>query len=232
MAIDPDSVNNVLICYSNYNLNSLFFTRDGGNSWYLVGGNLEGTDNSTGGNPSIRSVNILVGKNGKRTYFAGTSIGLFSTDSLVLGTAGSTNKTVWTQESIDKIGANVVTDIKVRNSDGYVVVATHGNGVFESYYTGNTPPPPFLQDANVSIYPNPSRNEINYTFTTSITDQLRADIFDLQGRRITTLLNSTYNPGTYTIKSSTSSLANGHYLISLYSNASKKGTVKHFVVTH
>ena len=232
IAIDPDSVNNVLICYSNYNLNSLFFTRDGGTSWYLVGGNLEGTDNLTSGNPSIRCVNILVGKNGKRTYFAGTSIGLFSTDTLVLGTAGSTNKSVWTQESIDKIGANVVTDIKVRNSDGYVVVATHGNGVFESYYTGNTPPPPFLQDANVSIYPNPSRNEINYTFTTSITDQLRADIFDLQGRRITTLLNSTYNPGTYTIKSSTSSLANGHYLISLYSNASKKATVNHFVVTH
>lgn len=73
---------NILVCFSNYGVTSLVYSRDLGNTWYLVGGNLESNLNNTGADPSIRSVEILVDKNGKRHYFAGTSIGLFSTDSL------------------------------------------------------------------------------------------------------------------------------------------------------
>ncbi|MBK7589491.1 MAG: hypothetical protein IPI22_14770 [Bacteroidetes bacterium] len=140
IAVDPDSAGNLLVCYSNYSINSVFFSRDTGNTWYMVGGNIESNQNSSGSDPSIRSVEILVDKNGKRHYFAGTSIGLFSTDSLVLGTSNLSNKTIWKQESPDQIGAAVVTDIKTRNADGYIVVGTHGNGIFDSYYFGNNKP--------------------------------------------------------------------------------------------
>ncbi|HNF72229.1 MAG TPA: sialidase family protein, partial [Chitinophagaceae bacterium] len=117
IAVDPDSAGSVLVCYSNYNISSLYYTRNYGDTWYYVGGNLEkGAQNPTGGDPSVRSVSILVDENGKRTYFAGTSIGLFSTDTLVLSTstASALNKTTWKQESADHIGSAIVTDIKCR----------------------------------------------------------------------------------------------------------------------
>ncbi|HAD34919.1 MAG TPA: hypothetical protein DCF44_10575, partial [Chitinophagaceae bacterium] len=36
IAVDPDSAKNVLICYSNWNINSLFYSNDSGKKWYLV----------------------------------------------------------------------------------------------------------------------------------------------------------------------------------------------------
>lgn len=230
MAVDPDTANNVLVCYSNYNINSLFFTRDGGDTWYTVGGNLEAADSISGGNPSVRCVNILVDKNGKRRYFAGTSIGLFSCDSLILGASGS-NPTVWQQESPDKIGANVVTDIKIRQQDGYIAVATHGNGVFDSYYTGNKSPTA-LNTNFISAYPNPTNNEINLSFTNILEDNVKIDIINLLGQRVMTVANQKYSSGVFTIKINTSNLPNGHYFATFSNSIAIKPEVAHFVIIH
>ena len=234
IAIDPDSAKNIFICYSNYNVNSLFYSNDTGNTWNLVGGNLEGASNSTNTNPSIRSVAILKDATGKRIYFAGTSIGLFSTDSLVLAKTGSTNKTVWIQESPELIGANIVTDIKVRQSDGYVVIGTHGGGVFDAYYTGNIPPPEPTLGSQQEVYPNPANNYINYTFTTVNNEIVQADIYDILGKKVQRIVNNSFTPGTYTIRINTSGLAAGHYFIGYYTshdfNSKPKGT--HFIIQH
>lgn len=229
IAVDPYNAANVFVCYSNYGITSLFFSSDTGNTWYLVGGNLENNQNISGADPSVRTVDILVAENGKRHYFVGTSIGLFSTDSLVLGTNGATNKTIWKQESTDQIGAAVVTDIKTRSSDGYVVVGTHGNGIFDSYYFGNQAPPAVVLGNTLDIYPNPAHEEINYTFTQNEAGDVYAEIVDMSGRRVMTALHSYFNAGTFTIKLNVQSLTSGHYFFSLYGN-SKRPQVKHFVV--
>ncbi len=229
MAVDPDSAGNILVCYSNYGINSLYYSRDTGNTWYLVGGNIESNANNTGADPSIRSVEILVDKNGRRHYFAGTSIGLFSTDSLVLGTSAVTNKTLWKQESSDQIGAAIVTDIKTRNADGYIVAGTHGNGIYDSYYFGNTPPPAKILGNILDIFPNPAVYELNYTFTNSVAGDVNAEIIDMSGRRVMTALKSYFNAGTFTVKLNVSALSSGHYFFSLYGQ-NKKPLVKHFVV--
>lgn len=59
IAVDPEDANKVLVCYSNYNVISLFYTENGGQKWYWVGGNLEKSTNSSSTNPSIRCVGIL-----------------------------------------------------------------------------------------------------------------------------------------------------------------------------
>ncbi|MBL7765310.1 MAG: T9SS type A sorting domain-containing protein [Chitinophagaceae bacterium] len=230
IAIDPDSAKNVLICYSNYNVTSLFYSNDTGKNWYLVGGNVDLQTFNTGTPPSVRSVAILKKPNGQRIYFAGTSIGLFSADTLVLALTSGTNKTNWDMESPDGIGANVVTDIKTRHSDGYVVAATHGNGVYESYFTGNTPPPPFNTTNSLELYPNPAVDEIYYTFNITNTASVRADIIDMSGRRVRNVLNGSYNIGTYTLKTSVSGLTNGHYFLSLYTTDGQRPQAKHFIV--
>jgi photosystem II stability/assembly factor-like uncharacterized protein len=229
IAVDPDSVGNILVCFSNYGVTSLVYSRDSGNTWYLVGGNLESNLNNTGADPSIRSVEILVDKNGKRHYFAGTSIGLFSTDSLVFGVGNATNKTVWKQESPDQIGAAIVTDIKTRNSDGYIVVGTHGNGIFDSYYFGNQYPTAKVYGNSLEIYPNPAKDLLHYTFSNEAAGNVRAEIVDISGRKVMTAINEYFNAGSFTIPLDVSRLPSGHYFFSLYSQ-NKKPLVKHFVV--
>lgn len=233
ISIDPEDANRVLVCYSNYNVNSLVYTQDGGSTWFLVGGNLEKNDNSSSTNPSVRCVNTLVQADGTRRYFAGTSIGLFSTDSLILATAGSVNNTVWQQESADGIGAAVVTDIRVRQADGYVAVATHGNGVFDSYYTGRQTPAGFNSEHIYSIYPNPANQEINFSFPSlSGDDFFEAAIFDVLGRRVNTALQGYFTAGTYTIPLSTASFHNGYYFIVWYQKGMTKRGAAPFIIKH
>lgn len=232
IAVDPDSAKNVLVCYSNYKVTSLYFSNNYGNTWYFVGGNLEGSTNPTGGDPSIRCVKILVDENGKRTYFAGTSIGLFSTDSLVLATSiGTANKTVWKQEGATTIGAAVVTDIKVRRADGYVAIGTHGNGIFESYYTGKQAPPIKQTYSEVTCYPNPANDVIYFNFDATNTKAYQTEIYDIRGRRIEALNNGINNNNVFTQRLDVSKYAPGHYFISFYT-ADKKKKVQHFIVSH
>ena len=232
IAVDPEDANKVLICYSNYNVTSLFYTENGGQKWYLVGGNLEKTANSSSTNPSIRCVGILKQDNGKRRFFAGTSIGLFSTDSLVLGINNGTNTSVWTQESPTLIGSNVVTDLKIRQADGYIVIGTHGGGVFDSYYTNKYPAAvqTYIQP-NVFIYPNPAKDELNMTFQTQQNKLVKAAIYDLSGRNVMTVLDEkTVQNTTLSKKINISNLPNGHYFLSYRLDENNKPNVQHFVI--
>lgn len=232
IAIDPDDDNKVFVCYSNYNVNSLFYSSDGGTTWLLVGGNLEGTVNSTGANPSLRCIAILKDDAGKKHYFCGTSVGFFSTDTLKPGTSGA-NFTVWKQESPEGIGSAVVTDIQTRNSDGYVAVATHGSGIFEAYYTGKTPPnePDPLMN-NYSVYPNPARDVVNLSFEIDGLTPIKIDLVNLQGQVIKTLIEGNYNTGSYTIPVSIRDLPNGYYLAPLYRYGRKVQQTRRILVQH
>ncbi|PQJ26865.1 hypothetical protein BSZ35_18215 [Salinibacter sp. 10B] len=124
IAVDPTDSDKVLVAISNYDVVSLFYSSDGGQSWTDVEGTLGGT---TG--PSVRSVEILPQPAlGQTTYYAATSVGLYSTTSL-------SSSTTWDPEGGSSIGNVVVEDVEARNSDGLVLVGTHGNGVYTSSVT-------------------------------------------------------------------------------------------------
>ena len=235
IAVDPDSAKNVLICYSNYNIYSLFFSNDYGMNWYYVGGNLEKNSNPSGGDPSIRSVAIVVNPvTGKRTYFAGTSIGLFSTDTLILSisAASASNKTVWKQESPDKIGSAIVTDIKWRASDGYVAVATHGSDAFDCYYTGIKPSESYpVASTDVTLYPNPASDKIYVSFDATNTTAYHAEVYDMSGHRVAAYSNGINNNNVFTQVIDVSNYANGHYFVTFYTSGNHK-QVKQFTVYH
>jgi photosystem II stability/assembly factor-like uncharacterized protein len=121
LAINPEDGNEVLAVLSNYNIVGLFHSVDGGETWEAVEGNLEGTNDDPG--PALRSAAILP-ESGQTTYYLGTSIGLFSTQTL----AGS--QTQWQQVAPQVIGNTIVAKVLARPSDGVVVAATHGRGFF------------------------------------------------------------------------------------------------------
>jgi photosystem II stability/assembly factor-like uncharacterized protein len=141
IAINPLNGYKAVAVFSNYNMISLFYTENGGETWEAISGNLEEYASGNGAGPSIRWVEILKTENDELIYLAGTSTGLYSTKFL------NGPGTVWKHESQDLIGNMVIDVIDARHSDQYVLVGTHGGGMFATNFefTSTTPVTPLLQ---------------------------------------------------------------------------------------
>ncbi len=157
LAVDETNANNVLVGFSNYGVSSIFYTEDGGASWKRAGGNID--DATFGIPPSIRWLSIVDLPDGSKKYFAGTSIGLFSSDSIKASSRHS-EQTVWEREGENEIGAAVIRHIAWRASDGYVVVGTHGNGAFAKGFGFPDGISPTLDYQNLKAYPVPSNTSV------------------------------------------------------------------------
>ncbi len=160
--INPLNADGLMVVFSNYRVQSLFHSADGGATWTSVSGNLEEHPDGSGSGPSVRWAKILT-LQGEKVVFAGTSVGLFSTSEL------KGDSTVWVQESPDKIGSVIVDMIDTRSTDGFVAVATHGNGVYSAYYKPssgivNRDPGFVIRDP----YPVPAHDVITVPLETTI----------------------------------------------------------------
>jgi photosystem II stability/assembly factor-like uncharacterized protein len=187
LAVDPRDADKVIVVYPNYGVISLYASEDGGESWAPIGGNLEEFPNGSGAGPSVRWVSILYVQD-RPVYFAGTSVGLFST------TALDSMNTVWVQEGAETIGSVVVDMVDARQSDGFVVVGTHGNGVYSASVTeipsavrGPETFPRLFALGNA--YPNPFNASTNIRFFIPEDGPVRLAVFDVRGAEIATLIN-------------------------------------------
>lgn len=188
ITVDPSNADNVLILYSNYNIPSVYYTSDGGQTVQDVSGNLEEFPDGTGSGPSTRWSEIIPLADGSYKYFVGTSTGLYSTTTL------DGANTMWAKESVDLIGDAVVRMMDYRDSDGKLVVATHGNGVFETSIA--TPKPITKASASVddfvltTAYPNPFSDRIQIEFEIPEQGLVRVDIINAAGEIVDRLLYS------------------------------------------
>ncbi len=190
IACDRTDANRAIVVFSNYSVLSLFLTEDGGATWTNISGNLEQFPDGTGNGPSCRWASILT-INGAVRVFVGTSTGLYSTDRL------NGANTVWMQEGASTIGSAVVTMVVSRSSDGLVVAATHGNGVFAT---------------NVSVasrgqfgqgvmlrqnFPNPFAQATGTTIIYDLPEQALVNlaVYDLLGNRVATLVSAVQERG-------------------------------------
>jgi len=215
IATDFTDGNKALLAFSNYEIISLYYTTNGGSTWSAVAGNLEQFGNGQGNGPSVRWVEIVMGRNNLRYYFAGTSTGLYSTETL------NGTSTVWVQEGSTTIGNVVVDMIDSRQSEGVVAVGTHGAGVF----SGQVPLPlPVDDDRSVPLeyalhqnYPNPFNPATNIEFTLPVSGHVSLKVFDMTGREVATLIDKDLNPGRYEKQFNGSGLASGVYFYRLAS---------------
>jgi hypothetical protein len=132
-------------------------------------------------------LSILPFADGSKKYFLGTSVGLFSADSLEVHTNTSAG-TKWKREAPNLLGHTVVNMIETREVDGLVVVATHGQGVFSANFktvvsTKN------ISDvsAQLKIAPNPATERACLDLSALLPFEkngLTIRIFDLNGRLI------------------------------------------------
>ena len=117
-----------IYCKSNYGIKSIWLTEDGGQSFSSISGNLEENNDGSGNGPSVRWITSIGNNEG---YLVGTSTGLYSTTKL------NGDNTIWSRETInlnnDKLEDVLVIQVKSRK-DGMTAIATHGNGIFNTYF--------------------------------------------------------------------------------------------------
>jgi len=137
IAIEQGNDNHLLATYSNYGVNSVWETTNGGTTWNSVEGNLPDMPVRWAlFHPTIPTQALLA-----------TEVGVWSTD-LLSGAA-----TNWGPSSNGL--ANVRTDmLKIRTSDKLVIAATHGRGLF-STDVFTDPYPDFVTDRRITYTGKP-----------------------------------------------------------------------------
>jgi len=179
-SVEPDRLNpnNIMVTFSNYEVISIFYTTDGGQTWADVSGNLEQNPDGSGDGPSVNWGTIYNDGTTKK-YYVGTSIGLFSTDTL------NGLNTVWVQEGPNTIGNVVIDMITARAYDGNIVVGTHGNGVYSNQvFTPSAVSTVAPAPLHITAYPNPFNSNITISLNGAAKGPIEADVYDLNGRLI------------------------------------------------
>jgi hypothetical protein len=180
IAVNPNNGNDIMLSYSNYGVYSIFHSIDGGQSWTKVAGNLEENSLGTGNGPSVRWLNMLPVADGM-IYFAATSAGLFATDTL------QGLQTVWIQQAGGEIGNMVCDMIVSRPTDGSIVLATHGNGIYSSRLFSKESLLKIRTNmdhskSDFSIYPNPTNGILNIVSKVAKFEGFR--IYNSQGQMV------------------------------------------------
>ena len=193
ISLNPEDADELIVIFSNYNVQSIFRSSNGGTGFEPIGGNLEQNENGVGDGPSLRWGTIVPMANGSTRYYVGTSSGLFSTDDR------RGLETTWLREGPTTIGRSIVTMIKYRPLDGRIVAATHGNGVFSSDVLGFKALDPPKQTPGpfgiTTAYPNPFNESITVEYSLPEEGLVLARIFDLSGTWVKTALWGTQLAG-------------------------------------
>ena len=211
IAINPSNAEEVLVVYSNYSVYSLFHSLDGGQNWNKIAGNLEQNPSGSGNGPSCRTAKIIPLGN-STLYLVGTSVGLFGTSTL------DDNNTVWEQVGDNEIGAVVVEYLEYRENDGLLVVATHGNGIYQTNLssigdvlsTENT-----KATFDFTIFPNPLVDRVSLSITLDKITDAKVIIYDELGRKVGEDHSQKLYFGTNAVQLDLSNFKAGIYFVSL-----------------
>jgi PKD repeat protein len=113
--VENGNDNHLLVTYSNYGVNSVWESLNGGTTWTSVEGNL----------PDMPVRWALFNPNNTDQALLATELGVWSTDNLNAGA------TVWGASNTGL--ANVRTDmLQIRTSDKIVIAGTHGRGLYST----------------------------------------------------------------------------------------------------
>ena len=212
IAINPDNAEEIIVVYSNYSVYSLFHSLDGGQNWTKIAGNLEQNASGSGNGPSCRTAEIIPLAN-DTLYLVGTSVGLFGTSKL------DGENTIWKQIASNTIGSVVVEYLTYRQNDGLLVVATHGNGIYQTNINSAndilSSTNDFHDKLNINLYPNPTSENINITFNLQKSCLYNMLIFNENGKLLFKKEKISANFGKNIQEVNLNSYRSGIYFVSL-----------------
>ncbi|MFC2096950.1 T9SS type A sorting domain-containing protein [Bacteroidota bacterium] len=190
----------IIVTFSNYGVESVWLTMDGGVNWRNIDGNLP--------DMPVRWV-IFHPQNSNQAMIA-TEIGVWEATDL-------------NEENVEWLPvlngmANVRVDmLRVRAADNIVLAATHGRGL----YTGEWPVANYsgvknniISGLNVKTFPNPVDDILNVSFSVDGIKDVRLEINDLNGKTVVSdiLQNIT---GNYTREIDLSNNSTGIYFVKI-----------------
>tara|TARA_R110001599_G_scaffold346228_3_gene571279 strand:+ start:4073 stop:6913 length:2841 start_codon:yes stop_codon:yes gene_type:complete len=184
IAVNPTNADEIVVVFSNYQIKSVFRSIDGGTTFEGISGNLEEGQSGMGGGPSVRWAEIVPKIDGFTEYYLATSVGLFS------ATAINGESTIWLQEGDQSIGSVPMNMLDYRRSDGKIVVATHGNGLYQSQISGVVPEPVIQSGSGLVVenaFPNPFTDNVAINYILPETDVVRARVYNSDGKLVKTI---------------------------------------------
>jgi len=222
--VNRQNADQLTTVFSNYGVQSIYYTDDGGTTWTHISGNLEQYPDGTGAGPSVRWVKTL-NYDDNTIYFAGTSIGLYFTDHL------NGDDTEWVKEGSDGIGCVMVDMIDTRETDGFIAIATQGNGIYSTYYdpSAGTSDNFSDDDFKFSCYPNPFKQHLTVEFELDKPAYAEIVLLNIHGQLVEMLYKGNRPSGNSLIKIARNGLAPGIYFIGLRINGQSK--TKKVIVT-
>ncbi len=156
----------IIVTFSNYGINSVWYTNDGGQNWNNVQSNL----------PDMPVRGAIFNPRDYKVVALATELGVWMTQDIT-----ATNPT-WV--NVNNGLPNVRVDmIEVRESDFTIMATTHGRGVFTSVFqSGIGIDEQNVKSAATSVYPNPSRGQVSFEWNAWDNLPWQVQFIDLNGR--------------------------------------------------
>ena len=129
----------------------------------------------------------------------------------------SSDKSTWKSfTEKDGLISNNIFDIKIDNDNNVWIATDKGVSVFSYVPSSVKKIEPADYKFRLTNYPNPFNMETTIIFQLTNAGHVTLTIYDLLGRKMTTLVNEYKPQGTYDIKFDASNLASGVYLYKLH----------------
>ncbi|MGB1295049.1 MAG: T9SS type A sorting domain-containing protein [Flavobacteriales bacterium] len=177
----------ILVTYSNYGVNSVWYTNDGGDSWESIEGDL----------PNIPVRSSLINPYHNNRAIVATDLGVWVCDDI------HASSPEWTQ-SINGLQNVRVDMLRTRSSDHKIAAATFGRGLFTGTFIGTEPAmAEFTSTSNVAcIGESISFESISENFIDSVKWSVTPNTFDISaGTDTSNIVEFTFNAsGTYQIQ--------------------------------
>jgi len=198
--VEYGSTNNeIFVTMHNYNVVSVWYTKDGGVTWL----NKEGNFPDIPVKAIMRNPLKVDGSGFATEVIIGTELGVWYSSNFDSATP------TWNQ-SYNGMSNVKVMDLDLRN-DNTVFAATYGRGIFSGAFTATT----LSSEDNVltkgiRLYPNPSNGVINISVP-NYSGNLDVNVFDVNGRKVLS------NSGDFTTEKSINlaGLQSGVYIVKL-----------------
>jgi photosystem II stability/assembly factor-like uncharacterized protein len=182
----------------------VFRTTDAGQTWTDISSNL----------PDAPINGFAVDPVDNHYLFVGTDLGAYF----------SFNKGASWEYLDEELPVVSIYDLKIHDTEHYLALGTHARSMYKLDLTtlvgvGNKTAD-IKSDVQLNCFPNPFRDETNITFELSQKENVLLKVYDLQGRKVASLLNKTMPAGKHAVKWNGSNdeginVASGSYILKI-----------------
>lgn len=198
---DPILPGGVYVTLSGFGSSHIYKSTDFGNTWIDINDNL----------PDVPTSAVAIDPMNNNIIYLGNDVGVF------VSTTGGNNWVAF-QDGVDD--AMLVMDLSISPSNRKLRAVTHGRGVFERdmldpamNISGETElVETYRLEQN---FPNPFNPNTTIRYNIPKSSDVKLEVYDLTGRKVSTLVNAVQSPGTYQVNFNAQMLSSGMYFYKL-----------------